>query len=115
MGHYLDLARSVPPTDPAKTKPRPSAPTKAAGELDALAFIAATCCRSPRVWCEADRLHARYRASGGRLTRGAFVASLVADGTVVLSAAGLLVGIGLVDEWPPTDGGSLERRGGRLG
>jgi len=63
------------------------------------------CCRSVRVWQEADALHADYRVHGGHLDRATYLAALTADGSCWLGPAGLVVGIGLVADWPALDGG----------
>ena len=81
---------------------------------DAEGFAAARCCRSPKVWCEADRLHDAYRAHGGRLDRATLLVALQADRRCCFGPAGLVVGIGLLGlgDWPPLDGGNLRARGG---
>jgi hypothetical protein len=82
---------------------------------DVWTFTGRWCCRSPRVWVEADRLHDAYVAAGGRLDRGTFLAALLADGRAWLGPAGLVVAVGLRADWPLEDGGTLRRRerGGR--
>ncbi len=79
---------------------------------DAEAFAVARCCRSPKVWTEADRLHDAYRAWGGRMDRATLMVAMLADRRAWLGPAGLLVGVGLLTDWPPVDGGTLRRRGG---
>ncbi len=91
--------------------------TVTAALCDVSAFAAARCCRSPRVWCEADLLHDAYRARGGRLDRGTFLAALCPDGGGRVGTAGLVACVGLVADWQREDGGALRHlgRGGRHG
>lgn len=113
MGKYLDLARSVPYREPERKGAAAPVPTPS----DVPAFLAARCCRSPRVWCEADRMHGAYRYWGGRLDQALFGAAVLTAAPAVLGPAGLVVGVGLVEDWPTEDGGTLrrERRGGAPG
>lgn len=107
---YLERAREVP-----------EPPTSATGEAphhhpavssDVARFLAARCCRSPKVWCEADRLHASYLAAGGRLSQASFLAAVLAEGLASLGPAGLVAGVGMLGDWPPLDGGTLAQRRG---
>ena len=79
------------------------------------AWLDARCVRSPRVWGEAERLHADFTACGGRLERAALVAELTADGRARGGSAGFVCGIGLRQDWGPEDGGAraARERGGR--
>ncbi len=123
FGGYLWLEDGRPKVDPSA----PADPTAAAALevlrahrdrvqamlADAEAFTATRCSRSAKVWTEADRLHDAYRAWGGRMDRATLLVALQADRRCYVGPAGLLVGIGLLVDWPPLDGGTLRRRGGR--
>lgn len=82
------------------------------------AHLRARCCRSPRAWVEADRLHADYTVHGGLLDRATYLAALLADGRAALTPGGTVAHVGLARDWPAEDGGTLRRArrvGGRRG
>ena len=107
----------VAPTDPDAPDAQAAlaALRERRGEVRAVLADVAThldrrCVRSPRVWTEADRLHDDYRAQGGRLDRATYLAALLADGRAWLGPAGLVCGVGLVQDWGPEDGGTRAAR-----
>lgn len=119
-GGALWLEDGRPKVDVAEAAPEVVAELRAHREevgtllADVERYTTARCCRSARVWVEADRLHMDYRERGGRLDRAAFLGAVLADGRAVLAPGGLLAGLGLPQDWGPEDGGTL-RRGRRGG
>ncbi len=78
---------------------------------DVAAWLDARCVRSPRAWGEADRLHTDFTACGGRLEREAMLAELTTHGRAWLGPAGLVCGVGLLQDWPAEVDAARQARG----